>query len=427
VVIKHAMIWTGDPKGTRFSDGTLVLRDGKITALADGTAKVALPAGARVIDARGRWVTPGLIDVHSHLGVYPSPLVAAHADGNEAAGPNTAEVHAVHALWPQDPGLPRAAAGGVTTMLVLPGSANVVGGRGVVIKNRPARSAAAMRFPGAPEALKVACGENPKRVYGAKGGPVTRMGNVARLRADFARARDYQTKWTNWYEKKRTKGEPAPERDLKLETLVEVMQGRILVQNHCYRADEMLLMLEVAREFGFRIRAFHHALEAYKIRDVLAREGVATATWADWWGFKLEAWDGIPENLALVDAAGARAVVHSDSPIGIQRLNQHAAHGLAVGQQAGLGVTEDHALSWITRHAAWVLGVEGRTGTLEVGKMADVVLWSRHPLSIYAQADEVFVDGHMVFNRAQGRRLTDFELGVLPTEIPVPAGTPRTP
>jgi imidazolonepropionase-like amidohydrolase len=409
VALVGGTVWTADKLGTVHERGVVVLREGRVVAVGD--ARTPVPDGVAKIDVGGRWVTPGLIDAHSHLGVYPSPAVAAHADGNEATSPITADINAEHGFWPQDPGLPRALAGGVTSLLVLPGSANLIGGRGVSLKNRPGRSAAVMRFPGAPYVLKMACGENPKRVYGQKAGPSTRMGNVAQVRAVFLQAHDYIRKWDTWRKKARDKGEPPPPRDLKLETLGEVMAGRILVQNHCYRADEMLLMLDLAKEMGFRIRAFHHALEAYKIGDVLARQEVAAATWSDWWGFKLEAYDGIPENLSLVHAAGARAVVHSDSPIGIQRLNQAAAQGLAVGRELGLSLTEQDALRWVTANPAWVLGVDGQTGTLEAGKMADVVVWSHMPLSVYARAERVFVDGEQVFERDKGMRPTDFELG----------------
>ena len=412
MAIVHASLWTADPRGTRLEDATLLMRDGRIAAL----GKVPVPAGATVIDAGGRVVTPGLIDAHSHLGVYASPEVSAHSDGNEATSPNTAEVNAEHSFWPQDPGLTRALAAGVTSLLVLPGSANLIGGRGFSVKNRPGRSAASMRFPGAPYVLKMACGENPKRVYGKKAGPSTRMGNIAGVRAAFSAAQDYWRKWDNYDKKGRQKGDLPPPRDLRLETLAEVLRGRILVQNHCYRADEMLLMLDVAAEFGFQIRAFHHALEAYKIADVLARRGVAVATWADWWGFKLEAFDGIPENLALVQAAGGRPVVHSDSAIGVQRLNQAAAQGLATGRAIGLKLSEDDALRWVTLNPAWVLGVDRQTGSLEVGKMADVVIWSHQPLSVYALPDKVFVDGHLAFDRDHPPRPSDFELGILPTE-----------
>jgi imidazolonepropionase-like amidohydrolase len=408
--IVHASIWTADARGTRIADGTLIMRDGRIIALGDHLL-TPVPAGATVIDAAGRTVTPGLIDAHSHLGVYPSPSGVGHADGHEMTAPNTAEIQAAHAFWPQDAGLGRALRGGVTSMLILPGSANLFGGRGFSIKNFPGRSAAAMRFPGAPDVLKMACGENPKRVYGKKTGPQTRMGEIAAVRAAFVAAAEYRHKWEHWETRGRAKGDLPPPRDLKLETLADVRAGKILVQNHCYRADEMLLMLDVAEEVGYRIRAFHHAVEAYKIADVLAKKGVAVATWADWWGFKLEAFDGIQENLAMVQAAGGRAVVHSDSPTGIQHLNQAAAQGLAVGRAMGLALTEDDALRWITINPAWVLGVDAQTGSLAVGKMADVVLWSHPPLSIAARADQVFVDGRVAYDRGQGVRPSDFELG----------------
>jgi imidazolonepropionase-like amidohydrolase len=422
VALVGGTVWTADAGGSVFRDGVVVLRGGRIAAV--GGAGTKVPDGATVIDVKGRFVTPGLIDAHSHLGVYASPEVEATADGNEATAPITAEVSAEHGFWPQDPGLPRAAAGGVTSMLILPGSANLIGGRGFAVKNHPGRSAAAMRFPGAPAVLKMACGENPKRVYGKKSGPATRMGNIAHVRAAFAQAVDYRHKWDAWLSKGKGKGELPPARDLKLETLVDVLRGQILVQNHCYRADEMLLMMDVAYEFGFRIRAFHHALEAYKIADVLARRGVAVATWADWWGFKLEAFDGVPENLAQVHAAGGRAVVHSDSAIGIQRLNVGAAQGLAAARAAGLRLTDQDALRWITINPAWVLGVDHQTGSLEPGKMADVVVWSHSPLSIYAQAERVFVDGQVVFDRQKGARPSDFELGTVP---PVEAGEVELP
>jgi imidazolonepropionase-like amidohydrolase len=411
LAIIHARLWTADAKSTRFEDGTLLLRDGRIAALG---LNLVVPPDAQVIDAGGHIVTPGLIDAHSHLGVAASPEVAAHDDANEATAPITAEVDAQHSFWPQDPGLTRALAAGVTSLLVLPGSANLIGGRGFPVKNRPGRSAVSMRFPGAPAVLKMACGENPKRVYGKKSGPSTRMGNVAQVRAAFLAAQDYGRRWDLWEKKGQQRGDLPPPRDLRLETLLEVMRGKILVENHCYRADEMLLMLDLAAEMGFSIRAFHHALEAYKIADVLARRGVAVATWADWWGFKMEAFDGIPENLALVQAAGGRAIVHSDSPLGIQHLNQAAAAGLAAGRAMGLTLTDDDALRWVTINPAWAMGVEDQTGSLEKGKMADLVIWSGSPLSIYSHPDKVFVDGHLAHDRARGERRGDFELGIIP-------------
>src|SRR3989441_6306223 len=319
VLIRNATIMTA--AGQEIQGGSILLREGKIVSVGTG-AQVQAPADAVVVDGTGKWVTPGVIDVHSHLGVYAAPGTFAESDGNEATQPVTAEVWAEHSFWPQDPQIPLAIAGGVTTIQALPGSANLIGGRSASLQLVPARSVQDMKFPGAHYGLKMACGENPKRVYGQRGGPSTRMGNMAGHRSAFAQAETYRHRWDTW--NKDHKGDP-PERNLRLETLAEVLRGNIYVQNHCYRADEMMQMLDLAHEFGFKIRSFHHAVEAYKIADALAREGTAVSIWSDWWGFKEEAMDGIYENAALVQQAGGRVVIHSDDASGIQRLNQEAA------------------------------------------------------------------------------------------------------
>ncbi len=414
VVIRHATVMPAS--GPAIEDGAVAFAEGRLVAVGRN-AEVATPPGAEEVDATGLYVTPGLIDAHSHLGVYASPGSFATAEGNEATAPVTAEVDAEHSFWPQDPGLRRAAAGGVTSLLVLPGSSNLIGGRGFPVKLHFGRTAGEMRFPGAPDVLKMACGENPRRAYGRerKMAPATRMANVAGYRQAFAQARDYLNKLKDWEKKRAKKPEeagPRPMRDLKLETLAQVLRGEILVQNHCYRADEMAVMLEVAEEYGFAIRAFHHSLEAYKLRDRLAEKDVAAATWADWWGFKMEAWDGIPENAGLLSQAGARAVIHSDSPYGIQRLNQDAGKAMWRARESGLPISEEEALRWVTLHPAWVMGVEARTGSLEVGKMADVVLWKGHPLSVYARAQRVWADGVVTYDADTGAVDTsDFEVG----------------
>jgi imidazolonepropionase-like amidohydrolase len=397
VLIRGATVLTG--VDTRLDDTDVLLADGRIAAIGKGLAA----DGSRVIEAHGRYLTPGIIDVHSHLGVYPAPGVWATSDGNEATAPTTAEVWVEHSIWPQDPGFQTARAGGVTTLQVLPGSANLIGGRGVVIKNVPAATYQQMLFPGAKRSLKMACGENPKRVYGKNGGrsPATGMGNVAGYRAAFAKAASYRAKWDAY--NKAGEG-PPPDRDLALDTLADVLRGNILVQVHCYRADQMATMLDVAKEFGFRISAFHHAVEAYKIADLLADTQTCGALWADWWGFKLEAWDAINENIAIVDAArsdkGAGcAIVHSDDPDGIQRLTQEAAKAMAAGRRAGLTIPEEHAIGWLTANPAKALGILDKTGTLEVGKAADVVLWSGSPFSVYAHADQVWIDGALRLDR----------------------------
>jgi imidazolonepropionase-like amidohydrolase len=408
-LIRNATVLTGT--GARIDGGDVLIEGGRIKAVG---ASLAAPDGSVIVDASGRWVTPGLIDVHSHLGVYASPGTNAADDGNEATDPVTSNVWAEHSVWPQDPGFEAALEGGVTSLQLLPGSANLIGGRGVTIKNVPATTYQAMKFPGAPQGLKMACGENPKRVYGDDDRfPSTRMGNVAGYRQAFADAKDYMEDWKEYdaelakFRKDKAEGDEdavapkPPKRDLKLETLAEVMRGHILVHNHCYRSDEMATMLDIAQEFGFKISAFHHGVEAYKLADRLASEGVCGALWADWWGFKMEAYDGIQENIAIVDhPEGGCAIVHSDSEEGIQRLNQEAAKAMTRGNRAGFDIPPERAIRWITANPAKALGVLGQTGTLEAGKMADVVVWNGTPFSVYALADEVFVDGVLLYDRA---------------------------
>jgi imidazolonepropionase-like amidohydrolase len=409
-VIRNVNIYTA--AGPLIENGAVLIQDGKIAAVG---ATVTTPANAVVIDGQGKYVTPGLIDTHSHLGVYPAPGTAAHSDGNELTNPVTGHVWAEHSVWPQDPQFPRVLAGGTTTIQVLPGSGNLIGGRGVTLKVVPARAVQEMKFPEAPHGLKMACGENPKRVYASRG-PSTRMGNVAGYRSAWIQAEAYRRRWDKWLEK--SEGDP-PSRDLNLETLAEVLRGNILVHNHCYQADEMMVMIDIAKEFGYAIRSFHHGVEAYKIADVLAREDISASIWSDWGGFKMEALDGIKANVGLTHAAGARTVVHSDDPSYSQRLNQEASKSLAAARVAGLSITEADAIKWVTVNAAWALGIHERTGSLEVGKNADVVLWSANPFSVYARAEKVWIDGAMLFDRLdpQQRWRTDFELGYVPTQI----------
>jgi len=430
VLIRNATVLTGT--GERLEGSDVVMDQGRIVAVGQG---LQAPQGAQVIDGTGKWVTPGIIDVHSHLGVYSSPGVSAHEDGNEMSSPVTPNVWAEHAIWPQDPGFGTALAGGVTSMQILPGSGNLIGGRGVTVKNVSAVTYQAMKFPGAPWGLKMACGENPKRVYGSKGGsPMTRMGNVAGYRTAFIEAQAYMRTWdkylagqesdeapkkkSRWGKKddeSDAKAEDPPSRDLAKDTLMAAMKGDIRVHIHCYRADEMAIMLDLAKEFGFKVAAFHHGVEAYKLADRLAAEGVCGALWADWWGFKMEALDGVEENVALVDRpANGCAIVHSDSSEGIQRLNQEAAKMMAHGRAAGLDMRPERAIRWLTANPAKALGIDGQTGTLEAGKMADVVIWNGTPFSVYAHAEKVFVDGTLLYDRADKSRQprSDFMLGL---------------
>ena len=399
--------------GQQIENGTVVMSGGKILAV--GGADTAVPQGATVIDGKGKWVTPGVIDAHSHLGVYPSPSVKARADGNEMTDPNTAGVWAENSVWPQDPGFDRARAGGVTSLLILPGSGNLFGGRSVTLKNVPATTTQGMKFPGAPYGLKMACGENPKRVYGSKGkSPSTAMGNVYNYRKAWIDAAEYSRKWEQ-YRAKVSKGESAdpPKRDLTLDTLMGVQAGEILVQNHCYRADEMATMIDISHEFGYRVTMFHHAVEAYKIGPLLAKENICVAIWAQRSGFKMEALDGIAENAAIVQKADGCVVIHSDDEVVIQRLNQEAGLALGAGLRAGIEISHADAIAWITRNPAKALGIADRTGSLEVGKMADVALWSGDPFSVYTIAEKVFVDGALVFDRKDARYQpkSDFSLG----------------
>ena len=399
IVIRNATVFDGD--GNKFQNYDVHFSNGEIQAVGSGL----VVDGADEIDGTGKFVTPGIIDNHSHMGVYPAPGVRTSSDGNEATNPVTAEVWAEHSVWSQDPQYKLALAGGITTFHVLPGSANLFGGRGVTLKNVSANTVPDMKFPGAPHSLKMACGENPKRVYSSRG-PSTRMGNVAGYRDAWIGAEKY---------KKSLEKNPS-QRDLRNETLVGVLDGEILVHNHCYRADEMATMINISEEFGYKVSTFHHGVEAYKIADLLADEGICAALWADWWGFKHEAYDMSIANIAIVDQARdgtGCAIVHSDSASGIQRLNQEAAKALAAGRRAGFDISEGRAMTWITKNPAKSLGILDQTGTLEQGKDADLVIWSGNPFSIYTKAEQVYIDGALAFDKASNfMPHTDFDLGI---------------
>lgn len=391
-----------DGTGDASSANSVLVMDGRISAI--GTDLSA--DGATVLDAGGRFITPGIIDIHSHLGNYASPGVNAHGDGNEITSPITSEVFAEHGVWPQDPGFDEALQGGVTTLHILPGSANLFGGRGVTLRNAPSRTVQGMKFPDAPYTLKMACGENPKRVYGSKGGPDSRMGNVAGYRKNWIKAAEY---------KKKIEDGDEPTRNLQLETLAGVLNGDILIQMHCYRADEMAQIIDLSKEFNYKITTFHHAVEAYKIGDLLAENGTCAAMWADWYGFKMESYDGILENIPFVHAAGACAMIHSDDAMNIQRLNQEVAKARANGNRAGLDISKAEAWTWLSTNPAKALGILDETGTLEVGKRADMVLWSGDPFSTFSRPDQVYLDGALLFDREAGLKpQSDFRLG---TEI----------
>ena len=418
ILIKNGTLLTGT--GVLLEKSSVLIENNRIVSVGSDIDET----GATVIDAEGKWITPGIIDIHSHMGVYPAPSLRSNSDGNEATSPTTPDVWAEHSVWTQDPQYTLALKGGITTFHVLPGSANLIGGRGVTLKNIRSVTVQGMKFPNAPHSLKMACGENPKRVYGNRNTePSTRMGNVAGYRKSWIKAKAYQKRLEE-YESKSEEAkelEYAPSRDLELETLVGVLKGEILIQNHCYRGEEMAIMLDIAKEFGYKVTTFHHAIEAYKVADILAEQGVCSAMWADWWGFKHEAYDMVWENVAIVDQAvnaTGCAIVHSDSAVGIQHLNQEASKALAAGRRSGLDIDKARAIQWITLNAAKGLGIEDRVGSLEVGKMADVVIWSGDPFSVYSTVEKVFIDGHIKYENENVEEFerTDFDLGIIDPE-----------
>ncbi|RLV58915.1 amidohydrolase [Parashewanella curva] len=410
IAITNATVLTG--AGEQIDNASILMNKGKIIGLGNN---IQIPSNAKRIDGTGKWLTPGIIDAHSHLGLFSSPNHKSQKEGNEWTKPVTPEVWAEHSIWPQAPEFSRALEGGITTMLVLPGSANLFGGRGVTIKNVPSISREGMKFPNAPYSIKMACGENPKRTYGNKGGPKTSMGNMAGYRKAWQDAKAYQQKWQN-YEQALKAGKKAtpPARNVALDTLVGVLDNEILVHIHCYRADEMNSMINLSKEFDYKITAFHHAVESYKIANTLAKENICSAMWADWWGFKMESFDAIDENVPMVASQGACAVVHSDSAAQVQKLNQEAAKAWADGNKVGLNISKAQAFSWLTLNAAKILGIDKVTGSLEKGKNADVVLWSGDPFSSYSLTEQVYIDGNLMFDRKSNFNIiqSDFELGI---------------
>ena len=385
IVIKNAVVMTVTHGIVQ--SGSVYVKDGKIVAVGKD---VSAPASATVIDAGGKYLTPGIVDSHSHI--------ALDDDVNEATSPVTPQMMMIDAFDYQDKAIYRGLAGGVTTSLLLHGSANMIGGQAVVIKHKYGLNRDALLFPGAPRSIKFASGENPKRVYGGKDQlPSTRMGNFAVQREALTQAQEYMRDWDDYNAKvkKGDKDVSAPKRDLKLEALADVLRGNLLVQIHCYRADELLTEMAIAKEFGYKVRAFHHALEAYKVADQLAANNVAIATFSDWWGYKQEAWDAIPWNAVMSMRKGVRVAIKSDSGDFARRLNQEAAKSIRYG-----GATDEEALKMITLNPAWIIGVDDKVGSIDVGKDADLVIWDGYPLSSYGVPSKVFIDGDVYFDRS---------------------------
>ncbi len=384
-------------RGT-IQNGVVVLRDGKIAAV--GGPNTSIPDGADLVEASGRFVTPGIIDAHSHIG----------ADSINEGGTTVSSMTGIEdVLDPTDINIYRDLAGGLTAANVLHGSANPIGGKNQVIKLRWGKPARGLVFEGAMPGIKFALGENPKdmRQFGQTGPrryPITRAGVELVIRDAFSRAKAYQREWQD-YDRRKKAGEnlAAPRRDLQLEPLVEILEGKRLVHAHSYRADEILMLLRLADDMGFKVATLQHVLEGYKVANEIAAHGAGASTFSDWWAYKVEAEDAIPYNAALMHKRGVLVTVNSDSAEHARRLNTEAAKSMHWG-----GLTEDEALALVTINPAKQLRVDSQVGSLEVGKDADVVIWNKHPLSTYAIVDRVYIDGQQYYDRlGEERRLTD--------------------
>ena len=408
LLIRNATILDG--AGARIDGGDVLVRGGRIVAVAK---RLANP-GVREIDAAGRWVTPGVIDVHSHDGTYVLPLTTIDnesSDVSDLRSPNVSDSWIETGVNPQDVAFGRALKNGVTTIQILPGSTPIFAGRSVVVKPIMAPTVAAMKVRGTAQGFKMACGENPKSWGGDEhnDGPTSRQGVTAYMRAAFLDAQDYRRAWDRF----RAGTGPAPPRDLRREALAGILTGDIKVHVHCYRANDMSVMLAIAKEFGFRIGSFQHAVEGYKIPALLRDAGTCAAVWSDWWGFKMEALDAVRANASILQRAGVCVMMHSDSPADGQRLNLNAAEAAAAGRRIGIDIRPEDMIRWTTSNPARLLGLEKRVGTLAPGFDADVVLWSGDPFSVYTRADLVLIEGGVVYDRARPETdpLSDFELG----------------
>jgi len=387
-IIRNATVLT-------VSHGTLVntdvlIRNGKIAAVGQN---LKAPDDAQVIDATGKFVSPGIIDAHSHTMMDGSV--------NECTKSVTSMARTQDILNPTAIGIYRELAGGTTAALLLHGSCNAIGGLSTTVKLKWGHPAADFPIPGATPGIKFALGENPKRTNFNIPGlqpryPATRMGVEETIRDAFARARDYKRDWDDYRAgvARDEKNLIPPRRDLELEPLVEVLEGKRFVHSHCYRADEILMLMNLADELGFKVRTLQHVLEGYKVASEIARHGAMASAFADFWGYKMEAYDAIPYDVAIMTRHGVVSSVNSDSDERARRLNIEAAKMVRYG-----GLTEDEALKLVTLNPAMQLGIENRVGTIDVGKDADVVVWSAHPLSVYTHVEQTFVDGELLFDR----------------------------
>ena len=389
-LIRNATILT-ITNGT-IENGSVLIRGTKIAAVGKD---IAAPAGANVIDATGKFMMPGIIDTHSHTSIEGSV--------NEISLPNTGMVRIADAATNQDINAYRQLAGGTTTALVLHGSANAIGGQSQIMKWKWGHPVSEWLVAGAPRTIKFALGENPKssnfrppegqpRQY-----PATRMGVEEVIRKSFTDARDYMAAWDEYDARKKRGEDPIPpRRDLLMETMADILRGKIDVHSHCYRADEIMMLLNISDEMGFKVRELQHVLEGYKVAREIAAHGVGGGTFIDWWGYKAEAYDATPYNVALMVRNGVLTSVNSDSDELARHLNQDAAKSMKYG-----GLTEEEALRLCTINPAKQLRLDDRIGSIEVGKDADVVIWTAHPLSSYARVETTFIEGEVVFDRAR--------------------------
>ncbi len=409
LLIKDATVLDGD--GHRFDHADVLIHDGKIMAV--GSGLVAKP-GVEIVDAEGRWVTPGIIDPHSHDGTYAMPLTSVDnqaSDVAETATPEEEDTWILNGVNTADATFIYALQNGVTTLQVLPGSTPLMSGRAVTLHPIPAPTVTDMMVPDAPAGAKMACGDNAKLHFGPLNQkPNSRGAEAAMLREAFTEAKAYRDAWVTYA--KSGRGTP-PARDIKLDTLAAILDGDLRLNIHCYRADDMNNWTRIAHEFNFRITAFHHAVEAYKTPQLFIDNHMCAVVWSDWWGFKMEANDGIRENAAILDHDGVCVTMHSDGPVIGQRLNIEAAKAAGAGRRLGLNEPPEHVITWITSNPAKVLGLETRMGSLRPGFDADVVVWSADPFSIYSHADLVLVDGAKAYDRFDPRYQpkSDFQLG----------------
>jgi imidazolonepropionase-like amidohydrolase len=405
LLIRNATVLTVT-KGT-IQDGSVLVEDGKIAAVGQN---LSAPAGATVVDASGKFLMPGMIDCHSHTAI--------EGGVNEGTVSDSSMVNIEDVLDPMDINIYRALAGGLTVSNVLHGSANAIGGQTVVIKLRWGKTAQEMLFAGAKPGIKFALGENPKRQgYAApavlpparpaeRRYPGTRMGVEDVIRQSFVEAKNYQADWQA-YRLRVARGEHplAPRKDLRLEPLVEVLEGKRYVHAHCYRSDEILMLLRVADEMGFKIRTLQHALEAYKVAREIGEHGASVSTFSDWWSYKIEAYDATPYNVAILTRKGVLVSVNSDSDELQRHLNLEAAKSMRYG-----GLSEAEALALVTINPARQLGIDDKVGSIEAGKSADLALYDGHPLSNYSKALRVWIDGHEYFDRDKDlEKRPDFE------------------